>query len=1437
MTSVLGENSSIAQVVDRGDLSGGSIHTSAPLSCEARSIRSAFSSHNDLIEVVESQISSMEQSDVKKLKLFKVAITILTIVGLAILFVLPLCMVCGVSLWVPVVVVGLSSIAIGFSGNKLRQRYEEIKAKYRLLNRYYSHLLSQHVDVKKSALYKYDISLNNTKTTRDLILEKLCPDKHKKTFDGGISLDEKLNLSGELNSRYQVEALFGIDSSEDAEWKKFIASVSNAKIGLLQGKSANSDLDNIAKSALQNVEGSIASKGLINFVDLSKTIMSVCQFGGQVGLEVRKIIEAYDASCASSPTVCGWVSTLSPHTKLYFTQAAASIDQSLCIFEDLNRLVSNLHFANWCEKFDIFLSEINHLEEIDDITLNSLKTVKHLAHELCTHDASNEKLNAIIRNIVKVSENCVEVALSSSGKIVKIEENIHEFVNAIHQQKRKIFGKDEQRGSSVSDTAEQALVCYLAKLGPIDKLLDKVRSASFLGKYVLQDIERAASHHPDFRYKQECAKVDMLLYRLSQKDWGASSTKSVEAILSEKQELVQYLEQAKQCLVDWSDKYSTFKDQKMSRLLLKEFSEALPEVQKDIISLGTTPVGTSQTYEFILERKAFLDSEFKNLLENQNLPSEEEITSFSKDYQRLLQELEQIHVAIEAASVKVKEEGISHKSLVWQTLFNRESTLAKKKIKKATELAKSIEKKQSSDCPSSTTTILKIVMQKMSSIVESMNSLDRAIGDGNNIDLDRVRVAANSLFSSMNTLDPQYLSSLKAVLTVGSQETQIGTGNQNENRSVLEFNESQATNLSQDLRATQSSQVRSLGIRHKQLSQFLTNVEKQSRNWKLSRDLVMVLLGLVGLVISLVLLSVQITWLPIGICALAVVFQFIPMFFNKKISQKEQDVEVARLAKAMSGEINVISERFKPENIQNLSRIQSELNLDGVELAWSRAVHEDIEEIDKQSNFRATIANLRSDARTLNRLMNSSSYGAAGNEKGPQEQQLVKKETSQEDARRCKQVKTIDNALAELSISEHKIIQQLISYNKEVTKYYKQKHYQASLKSSIDDILSSSLPNWQNSVVENQRSVEILSQALSEKAEELKSVDPTSLEQVLTLTSQIYHNSGSKTEKDSAKEAFSHLLKDLSSKGELDALRNSLELGMCTGGTDLKYNQYRQDKARSGVLTQTIESKLSHTEELLKLHSLAHVVPFLRFSSSQLSDSGRTMAESILKETGLLLEKIENSEVTPDDYKRVNNLLSRYLERHDNLKHLTYDGVLGGQHFQNVASLIREKHALSNIVSLNISLNRKDLCKLALKRIDRWISRKCAKHSYSKICSDFMMYLRSCLDNNSDSSNCSTTEDFQEIYNSIKKLPRYVLLDRLQNSRVQFLINAQNIQNLEKKQRELQVLDQILNEKDKMFSENKTDWDNRIGELKERLKSIGKEQESLLLEKQRIALG
>ncbi|EPP29033.1 putative transmembrane domain protein, partial [Chlamydia psittaci 84-8471/1] len=90
------------------------------MSPEAQGLRAGLTTQQALLEAVEGELSSMEQTDLKKMRLYKIALIILTLVGLAILFVIPVMMIFNISLWIPVVITLGVSLFSGLVSTKLR---------------------------------------------------------------------------------------------------------------------------------------------------------------------------------------------------------------------------------------------------------------------------------------------------------------------------------------------------------------------------------------------------------------------------------------------------------------------------------------------------------------------------------------------------------------------------------------------------------------------------------------------------------------------------------------------------------------------------------------------------------------------------------------------------------------------------------------------------------------------------------------------------------------------------------------------------------------------------------------------------------------------------------------------------------------------------------------------------------------------------------------------------------------------------------------------------------------------------------------------------------------------------------------------------------------------------------------------------------------------
>ncbi|MEF9497036.1 hypothetical protein [Chlamydia sp. 04-14] len=1440
----------------------------SPLSPEATGLRASLTTQQALLDAVEGEISSMEQTDLKKMRLYKIALVILAVIGMAILFVIPVAMVFNVSMWIPIVItLGVSLISAAVT-NKLRSRCEEIRLKYRSLQVYRRHLFSKHPDLKSSTLSKYHVELPKGGSLKEKLLAQLRPDMHQNSFDGGASLDQSLGLSGEINSRYQCEALLGVDNVNNAAWQKRLTDVLNAKVELLKNNSAYAALRGLSNSALQETGVDLPSllPGM-DFIDLAKSLMSICGFGNRVGLEIRQSIDQYERTYLHSKTFSSWLHDISPATRLYLSQERQTVDVTLDMFTKLQTHINKVQFADWVVHFEAWKTDVCTLAA--DPTVPDLhKKIIAGANKLNIHEGIDKPRQAMVRNILTQLEAVVTEHQSGNlANVNRIKTDLEESIKIEFGKMRKSLGDKRANPSDLLNKVQREFIGYLAGLGNLSPLFDKIYKCIQLGKFVRMDMEKAIQRHPDNQRIRILSSIDQLLDLVNRDSWGSVSAKSVEEILKEKHEIKQDLEKARQKVEQWSEKYSNFKSQKMTRVLMNDFSESYSTIESEIDKLSKTHHQASDVAGFIDGCRRFLDTTYGALGGSQNLPTKEEITAWSEELKVLISELDGVIPIVQAAAQRIQTEGTSGKSMLFQAITSKESSLKAASKKKAEELSAVIKGKHSGP-QESITTLLDDSITQIQALLGGMGDLEQSLNDPDNIAVEEVVRASNRLFSVMHSPNSTKLGDLEKLLSARSEGIA--------NTSVTEQGEA-AESTTQTVSDAQRVGKSFWETRNKDLDSFLKQVQKVASKWNMGQSIVMFVSGLILLIVSLSLLSLQMVWLPVGISAVALVLQIIPMFFNHVIEKKTFDVRVASLAKDMLPSTKILASEFDNPDVQRLSQIQDILQLEGYECAWARGIIKDLDgsPIDKKDDFKKSIKELKNSSKSLDksikkRFGTTDLQSVIDRKKSAEETQSVPS-SQQEQAPAIDRVVTkpsdpareasiaarqhrLDEIVVEISRieeEENKIVDYRLRYGVEMTRYEQQSTYRNQLQKQFDEARTQ-FPVLEKNLVESQAMVDMLSQALSQAP--AVQTDPQEINSKIDVLNQlmfkIYDSNTNPNDVREAKQHFDNLVKEAAERGNLQDLQDALEVSSCLGNNDVRLDQTRREQLsrfqlgraaslpgegagspRPRFMSQRSvvgEQELEVRKRALDFLGVSYISPFLEFSSSTIYGKGSSMAQDALGELQLLKLKIDSGdEISSEEYKKAKRLLSSYLDLEKQLSPLAYGTLLGDENFIKSAQMMREKQSLQEIVGINITVGRHDLCSLAMKRIDRWIDKKVKKSENQNLISNMLESIRA-YDNSNSSDN---QEKLRDLYGKLVKLPRHILMRIIKDFKVQALLTTQKIQDVKEIQKQLIKVSSVVEEKEKMFAQSRADWEGELQNLSQILQGLQTRKQQLVQEK------
>ncbi|UWF55257.1 hypothetical protein [Chlamydia psittaci] len=1437
-----------------------SVSSPSPLSPEAPGLRAGLTTQQALLEAVEGELSSMEQTDLKKMRLYKIALIILTLVGLAILFVIPVMMIFNISLWIPVVITLGVSLFSGLVSTKLRARCQEIRSKYRSLQVYHRHLLSKHQDLRSSTLSKYHIEMPKGGSLKEKLLAKLRPDMSQNTYDGGANLDKTLGISGEINSRYQCNALLGIDRVDDAAWQKRLSDVLNAKVELLKNNSAYSALRTLSNSALQ--ETGVNLPALLpgaDFVDLAKSLMSICGFGNKVGLEIRQTIDQYERTYLYSKTLSSWLLDITPATRLYLSQEQQTVDMTLDIFTKLQTHITKVQLADWLEQFESWKMDVYALSE--NPTLADLhQKIKTGAHKLNTHESIDSARQLMVRNILDQLENIITE--HSSGNIEEantIKTTLQSSIQTEVKSLRKFLGDRHANAADLSNKVQTELIGYLANLGNLSSLFDKIHRCIQLGKFVRMDIEKAVKKHPDNQRVRILSSINQLLNLVNKDSWGAVSTKPVEEILQEKQAIIQDLGKARQKVEEWSEKYNTFKSQKMSLVLMSDFSENYSTIECEIDKLRTSHHQAEAVTEFIDRCRTFLDTTYDALGGAAALPTKEDIAAWAEEFKALMGELDAIIPDVQSIGQRIQVEGTTTKSLLWQALTSRESSLKEASKKKEGELVAAIKANQPGT-QENIDVLLDSGIDHIQAILEEMTHLEQSLSSPDNIAVEEVIRASNQLFSVIRDPRSDKLADLETVLS--------SYGEQNVPTAVAELGEI-AESTAQTVSDAQSVNKSFWETRNKDLSNFLSQVQKIASKWNKTQSLVTFVLGLGMLIASLSLLSLQMVWLPIGLSAAALVLQIVPMVFDHIIEKKTFDVRVASLAKDLLPATKILPSEFNNPDVERLSRVQDILQLEGFEYSWARGVIRDLDRdpSNKKDDFKKSIQDLKSFSKSLDKriqrrfgttdLQSVIDRKKAAEETARVQESLVPDQGEAADhidhivpqptdaaremvlASGQRRLDEITVEIGRLEEEENKIVNYRMRYDNEMLSYRQQMSYKNQLQQRLENT-KAQFPELEQTLVESQAVADVLSQIVSQIPDQ--QVDTNEVKsRVDTLTQLMFRIADPDASDDivnEAKRLFDNLVKESAEAGYLHEIQNALELSSCLGKNDVRLDQYRRDQlarfevSRARTLddlsqrTVVGEQELQVRKKALEYLGMSHISPFLEFSSP-IPGKGWSLAQDALQELQLLKQKISNGEeVSIEEYRKAKRLLASYLRVERNLSPLAYGTLLGDENFVRSTQIIREGKSLQEVVTVNATLGRHHLCSLASQRIDSWIMKNVQKRRNTRLVASLLERIRA-----NESADGQNQDLFRNVYETFLQQPKYILTRLVKDFKVKALMATQKIQNAKEIEKQYMMASSIVGEKDKMFAQGRAAWERELEVLSQALQELQERKRALTQEK------
>ncbi|WP_201456997.1 hypothetical protein [Chlamydia sp. 17-3921] len=1279
--------------------------TALSLGHEIHGIRAPLTSHRQLLEALNDELESMESSEIKKCRLYKIALVIITVIGMAVTFILPISMFFGIPVWIPVVVglgFGLVTLIIG---NKLRNTCNAIRLKYRSLQVYRQQLLSQHPSLTRSTLYKYGIELPKPKKG---FKEKIMQQAHLSvdaTYDGGATLDKSLDFAGDLPKRYQTNALVGVNSSPTLEmWSKYINAVCAAKSEILKGSPGNEAINTVKQKALLDV--GISPDAIIppgSFIDLAKTIMSACSFGAHVGIEARRAFDQYERSFLHSKTLASWNPSLSGVTKKFFLQGVSTLDFASKTFSKLSSLVANLLSAQWLVDLEA-LSCLVASSVRGDILEKNAPQIETLCHKLATHEACDSVRLKLILGITHTVSDIVKTPEKKQENIKRLADLHGQLVNECKKIRSRAGGLPEDSLKIVEAKAERSLVKALVGLGDLGKFMDKIRGVVQFGRSASYDLTNAVQKHPERLLASLNGSLNQIECRLHSDIWGAVSNKSFEEVFQEKTEILNAVKQLREKLQLWEQQYIAFKDTKLSRVFLHDFSSSFANFEKYIGEVKNfSEEGAEETAKFLKDCEKSLKATFKELSGGgaATFPKEEELALWSAEYRVLVGQLATCKEYLSTIHKRTQEECVSGSSLLLSALTTQEKTLDKNQRNREAKFkiqAQALRESQRQQQGLQLQRLIQEGIRGLDEIVSGMTEFENSMNNPKDLQTDRIIENSSKLFSAMHTFSSNSFLNLQESLKAQSIKK-----SGDDTLIVSEETSEVDQGLIASAACAKKSYTNTQKSRHASLNNFLKNLQKTIDKWGMAQSIISGILGLIATALGIAFISTQMVWIVFGICVLSVFMRIIPMVMDHFIEKHLFDVRVVETAKKFIPATKILPSEFGNEDVKRLSELQDVLQLEGFEKTWANEMLKDLDGNPgaKPKKFKDIAKELRSDAKKIDSRMKKLF------KKDLLKDQVTTKVTgASEIAETVQNLKEIEKELKLLDTQEDSLIAERLKLCSDQRVFANEKSYLSSLEKQEQEE-QDLRENLEKEIRKKVEARNVLFTAI----QRIPNKEPVSIdvsEEVRTLNKfcqTIYSKTSSLQEKEKAKKAFKERVLKIASDGNLSRLEAELEMGSCLGSCQARLRDEFELRTRKIRLYEEqearvkIEAVLESREEILKISGLGHLVPFMRFSSAT-GGSGRSLAEDAKRKLQQLLDKLQNKDVLGvDECSKALTALAAYLEKHESLESSAYGISSGSALYTSTAGLMRELYAADQILTEGIEMSFGHRCETSLQRV------------------------------------------------------------------------------------------------------------------------------------------
>ncbi|WP_080142192.1 hypothetical protein [Chlamydia suis] len=1413
-----------------------------PLSPEARSLNSNFSTRRDLIDAVEKAISSAKGNELKKLKVYETALKILTVIGSAILFAVPLCMLLGVPLWIPIVVCIGAGIVFTVAKGCLRKRCQQIRQEYRALQLYYQYLLSNKDSIDGTLLSRFDVRLRRPEDKLHGV------DFEKRAANHPIAADKNYDFAGLAHQRYQVDASVGISSVQDAFWRSAAQQVKSVKDEIISGEKTSADLPLISEQALQIVGVDLSGAARReSILDLAQSLLSMLAWGAQVGKDAQQSVQQYQMRFLGSPLLATWCGAgLSSAAQDFIVKGKDVLDVASENYKKLRFAIERVQLVpvldkvrNWKNKIEALLKQKSAGAE----DLRKLyREIESDMHAICLEDGVSSSLQKQVRLVTrKYLHGDLEEIFSKKNAdlqekdLARMQRSVCEcanFVASLLENRMEVA--NETPIKEVEEKSYQELISTILQIGSssggVTPLVDNIHRAIRKGSELRGELSQAMKLHPERCFQGLQASVEKLQAFISDSKWGASAVHlSPQETLEQKHQFLAALTEIQARLADWRTRYGVFKTTKLNRIILADSIKGI----EDFLRAHKT-ITESCSLELAIEELKSCENALKADVGNiEKTLDPAEIESAKEEFKSLLLDLAGIQELVNQISRPVYEEGMSGKRLLFDTLFSHPKTLQKKAKEKGAFLEALTKKDRltGADSASSeqegTLELISSGYDYLSSLLGKINTIEALLEESrgkeaSSQNMQQLVSLTDELALELSSFRQDSMDSLVHRLEGLSA---LGSPVESVDLSTSPVAEKIANSSHQRIhKITQTKISRTL----KGFTNLIKELRSSLRNAMLTKAVVAAILSIAFSCLAIALFSVQFTWIPIVFCVVALVLEAVPSALSIWIDRKNWKSEVASLAKELAVDNRKLPyPEIDVKNVKKLQKLRDVYGLDGAaELRVAEAAllgAEKLPEELKQDTLQSTIKALKADAQVLNKKFKSlpEQYQSQGTEKTVISAKLGDSGTSE-----------IEKEIAAIEAKQEEYHAACFQFEAISSRFWAERHKTKFLESLLaqkrKDVAKLCAQEERYSQIVNRLEVLVARKNMLVQRASKEEVS-TKMSELLSLNNRLMqaHANRNLDEDNSLHRQLQDQFNKLAEEGSLQAVKALLELNMCLGNAGRALYHVEQKQVSSEkIFNQNQQQFLQYSENLFASYDKADRTPLLRFI---LGPGWNVIREACAELKSLSKRwRKEGASLSSEDYEKACRALDRFLKARKEIRPELSLPFGDDKHEADV----RLQHQIRKNLQIKtqVTIGYQESCRNTLLLLEDWIQKT---RQESEDCRKVETAIQEFCQKEDPSKESSDALEalFSSLHEEISKIPVDVLRVILRSLSSKVLRIMDQRLELEKLEEKFVKADAVIKAKEAEFEQNGETWHNQYQLLNTQIEKLESRKRKLLEEK------